>query len=479
MNDNISYKDYEGLDGGYGAGPAFSPQELADLNKSLTAGNAINNPGASAGESFPLRAESLERTLKNVTFKMEHLRLFKAIPKLPAYNTVEEHNEISSYGSGAEGFVAEGQLPESSDSTYARRYATVKFLGVTRSVSHVMSMVKPAHGNVIANETVAGTMELLRMLERALFKGDSSLSGLQFDGFEKLILDNAPAANIIDMRGQPLDEDVLIDGALTIGDAPNYGVPTHMHMNPKVKADLVKTFFPKGRYDIGNGVGSDMVGLDMKGFTSPAGDIAFEPNVFIDDGGAPSAAVGDAAKRPGSPTISTAATTPVDVGSLFGAADAGSYYYRIKAHNDFGSSAPVAVDASAIAIAAGDKMTFGVTPAGGAATKWYSLYRTQKGGILGSDRLIARIPNTAGVGALTVNDLNTSLPYCSTAYMWQQNLEAMAWKQLAPMLKIPLATIDTSVRWSQLIYGVPVAYATSRMVAFRNVGRAPGFKGQP
>ena len=86
-----------------------------------------------------------------------------------------------------------------------------------------MSLVRPAHGNAIAQETVNGTMHLLRSLERALFYGDSSLSSLQFDGYEKLITDNSPATNIIDLRGQPLSEDALQDGALTIHDAPNYG----------------------------------------------------------------------------------------------------------------------------------------------------------------------------------------------------------------------------------------------------------------
>jgi hypothetical protein len=477
MNDMISAKDYEGLSG-FGAGPAMSQGELEDLNKALTAGNSINNPGSSPGEGFPLRVESLERTLKNVTYRMEHLRLFKAISKIPAYNTVEEHNVISSYGQGEEGFVAEDQLPEEDDTTYDRKYAQVKFLGTTRKVTHVMSMIKPAHGNVIANETVSGTMWLLKVLERSLFYANSGLSSLQFDGYEKLIGDNAPAANIIDMRGQPLDEDVLIDAALTISDAPNFGVPTHVHLNPKVKADLVKTFFPKGRYDVGAGTKGNMVGLDIDGFTSPAGDISFEPNVFITDGGGPTAAVGDASKRPGNPTISTAATTPVDAGSLFGADDAGSYFYKITAHNDFGHSDPVAVDAGAIAIAAGDKMTFGVTPAA-AGVKWYQLYRTAKGGAVGTTRLIARIPNVSGAGAQTVDDLNATLPGTTSAFMWQQNQEVMNWKQLAPMLKIPLATIGPAIRWMQLIYGVPVLYAPGKTVLVKNIGRAPNFKGQP
>jgi len=478
MMNQVSWKDYDGVDG-FGDGQ-FSSTDLDHLNKALTAGGDINNPGAAPGQGFPLRVESLEQTLKNVTYRMEHIRLFKAIPKLAAYNTVEEHNEISSYGEGLEGFISEGALPTEDDSTYARRYAAVKFLGTTRSVSHVMSLIRPAHGNVIANETVAGTMWLLRIVERAMFYADSSLSNIQFDGYEKLITDNAPADNIIDQRGQPLDEDILIDAALTISDEPNYGIPTHLHLNPKIKADLIKSFFPKGRYDLLDKRKDGMVGLDVSGFTSPAGDVKFEPNVFVNDGGAPkTTAAGDAALRPATPTISTGATTPVDVGSLFGADDAGSYFYSVSAHNDSGRSVAVAVSGGAIAVAAGDSMTFGVTPGSAIGVKWYELYRTRKDGPVGKQRLIARIPNTSGAGEHTVTDLNDRLPFTSIAILWQQNLECLSWKQLAPFLKVPLATINTSIRWMQLVYGVPVLYAPGKAVLIKNIGRAPNFKGQP
>jgi hypothetical protein len=154
-------------------------------------------PTATAGDGFSLRVESLEQTLKNTTFRMEHIRLWKNLPKIPAYNTVEEYNQIQSYSNNQySSFVTEGQLPVSTDATYRRQYAKIKFMGTQRSVSHVMSMVKPAHGNVIAQETIAGTMYLLEQLERHLFTGDSTMTavnvatqpeGLEFDGLERLI----------------------------------------------------------------------------------------------------------------------------------------------------------------------------------------------------------------------------------------------------------------------------------------------------
>ena len=81
----VSWRDYDGVEG-YGAA---SQNDVDDLNKALTAGSSINPPGsATAGDGFALRVESLERTLKNVTYKMDHIRFWKQIPKMPAYNTV-------------------------------------------------------------------------------------------------------------------------------------------------------------------------------------------------------------------------------------------------------------------------------------------------------------------------------------------------------------------------------------------------------
>ena len=475
----VSWRDYEGIDG-FGSS---TQEDLNNLNKALVAGQDINPPGSVvAGDGFALRVESLERTLRNTTYKMEHIKFWKSIDKISAYNTVEEYNQIQSYGDNTDGgFIAEGELPLEDDSKYERKFAIVKFMGTVRRLTHVASVIKPAHGNLIAQETVNGTMHLLKMLERALYYGDSDLSSLQFDGFEKLITDNSPAANIIDLRGLPLSEDILTDACLTIQDNPNYGTPTHLHLNLKTKADLVKTFFPKERYDLFQKTTSGNIGLDIKGFDSPAGSVAFEPNVFINDGGAPTAAIGDAAKRPATPTISTAATSPVDATASFTADDAGDYFYKIQAVNRYGRSA--AIDAvagpTAVTVAAGDKVTFGVSPGSGPDVEWYEIFRTIKDGASTATRLILRVANAGGTGEQVINDLNARLPFTTSAFLFQQNIENMAFKQLAPMVKIPLATIDSSIRWMQLIYGTPVLYTPGKNVLIKNVGRSANYVGQP
>lgn len=131
----VSWRDYDGVEG-FGS---TTQQDVDDLNKALTAGQDRDPPGAvTAGDGFALRVESLERTLKNTTFKMEHIRFFKAVPKLAAYNTVEEFNQVQSYGENPDaGWIDEGDLPEEDDSKYERKFSVVKYLGTTRRVTHV------------------------------------------------------------------------------------------------------------------------------------------------------------------------------------------------------------------------------------------------------------------------------------------------------------------------------------------------------
>lgn len=469
MNQNIvSWRDSEGVNG-FGAA---SEEDLSQLLKALTAGQSIAAPGSVvSGDGFAMRVESLERTLRNTTYRMEHIRLFKALPKLAAYNTVEEYNQIQEYGQAVEAFIEEGGLPNETDASYQRKYAQIKYLGTTRKVSHVMSLVKPAHGNVIAQETVNGTVHLLKSLEKALFTGDSTLDDIQFDGFIKQITSNSPSANIVDLRGKPLSQDNLIDGSLRIFDAPNFGIGTHLFMNPRAHSDLVKSFFPSARYDLLQKRQDGMIGLDINGWVSPAGPVSFEPDVFIDDGGVqPTASIG--ANAPNAPSFSTQPAAGAGAGN-FGTADYGAYRYSVVAVGRNGKSAAVQ-DSSAVTNSSGSpRISMAVMAAGsGATVKFFEIYRTLVGAAAATAKLIGKVANTGG--AVSFVDNNDTIPGCTVAILFQMNLEAVSFKQLAPMVKIPLATIDTSIRWMQLVYGTPVLYTPGKILMFKNIGRAQG-----
>lgn len=322
-------------------------------------------------------------------------------------------------------------------------------------------------------------MHLLRAIERALFYGDSNLSSLQYDGFIRQILDNSPATNIYDCKNQPLTEDNLNDSAMVVNTEPNYGLMNFLYLNPKSHSDLVKSFFPKSRYDLMEKK-DGMVGLDIRGWTSPSGNVMFEPDTFITPGRASGGTgtpltngLGDVSKRPSVPTISVAAAAG-GAGSDFDTGDAGAYRYKVVAANRYGKSIPVVVTGSPVTVTAGQEVTFTVTE-GAIPTGWWEVSRSLVGGAANSEKLILRVPRTGGTQVLT--DTNYWRPGTTIAIGFQLNLEAVSFKQLAPMIKIPLATVDTAIRWMQLIYGTPILYTPGKIFLFRNIGRDPGSVG--
>ena len=122
MYGGVSLKDYEGASG-FGMNP-FG--QVEDINKALSAG--YQSPGQFGGAA--LRMESLEATLRIVTFTQANIKLWRALPKLPAFSTVEEYTIQSSYGADSGIFTREGELPQASDATYERKVAQVKFMGI-------------------------------------------------------------------------------------------------------------------------------------------------------------------------------------------------------------------------------------------------------------------------------------------------------------------------------------------------------------
>jgi len=82
MQGQVSLRHYEGLNG-FGSAPT---QDVSELTKALEAGyQVVNQVGGSA-----LRVESLEASLKVVTYTNHHIKLWKKIPKSPAYSTVKK-----------------------------------------------------------------------------------------------------------------------------------------------------------------------------------------------------------------------------------------------------------------------------------------------------------------------------------------------------------------------------------------------------
>lgn len=476
---------------GYGASSA---QEVDELNKALEAGAGYSGPPTALTGGGALQVESLDASLKSVTYEMKNIKLWPLMAKDQAYNTIEQYNRQDAYGDQGNGFIAEGDLPRSEDSSYSRQIQRVRFVGVTRELTHVYTLVRNAHGDAIAREIRSGTMRILEIVERSLFDGRghyANATGL-FDGADGSILDedlkwdgldkqirkgNADASArasafegfgnaedvIRDARSAVLDEDELEEAGRIV--VENFGMPTHLMLDTKAHSDLAKQFYPKERVNP-MGVVNGRAGFVLQNFVSSAGEYALVSDVFLRPKRGAISAVSGAPVAPAAPTLTTNAPSVAD--SKWSAAEAGTYTYRATAVNKAGESA-LSPASAGTAVAADGSISVDIAATAGAYA--YGIYRETAAGN-GQHEFVGWMAPAAVGGAATYEDLNQKLPGLSQAYLLSNEAEVLRFKQLAPLMKMDLAIIATAYRWMQLLYGTPIVYAPRKNVIIENIGRA-------
>ena len=166
-------------------------QQVTDLQKalSLDGAYATSLPGSLKGGNA-LAVEDLDRTLKVITFRLKHLKLWNRIAKQNQPQVVTEYNILNSYGITTSPFFAQGGVPTQTDSQYARDTATVKYLGTHGQVNHNLTVIQAAHGSVIANEVKNKTIELLAKNEFAMFQASDAINGLEYNGIDATLRKN-------------------------------------------------------------------------------------------------------------------------------------------------------------------------------------------------------------------------------------------------------------------------------------------------
>lgn len=460
-----------------------SAETLSALNKALTAGYGTDPTTTTGGG--PLRVESLDATLKIVSFMMKNIVFYNEIPKSKAYNTVEEYNLLSKYAGRGGFFISEGGLPRTEDSLYTRKAQFVKFMGTTREVTHPMLLVRPAHGNVVALETRNGAMYMLGQTENALFNANSTSIPVAFNGLnQQLVAGYADSTftdpnfrpgvdteHVFDMRGQPLTESVFQEAARVLLD--NYYYPTHCYMPVLSHSDFDKSFYSKGRYSIP--VGQDAtVGFNSDKIKTSGGVINLRPDVFLRVNVQPPSTA-DNALAPTAPASVTIATQAVSTSRGFLAAEYGTYAYQVTAISQNGESVITAGSANATVSGTGSAEVLitinrGVQSGNDQATG-YRIYRTRlEDGAPGSNYYLVTEIASAGP-TTTYKDGNEFLPGLGTAYLGQQDETVLTLRELSPMLKFPLATIASSIRWMQLYYNTPIVFRPRGWIIIKNIGR--------
>lgn len=468
MENMVSINDYPNFGSGFGIASAA---DVENLSKALTTGDYAQADGVAAQTNgASLQVESLEGSLKALTYSDENIKLWKKISKTPAYATVEEYNQLLSYGNTNGGFVYEGELPQTQDSEYKRQATFIKFLGTTREVTHPMTLVRPAHGDVIALENKNGILWLLKQVEHALFWGNSKLAadgkeGVQFDGLDAMI----PNDNSIDLKGEDLQEKDINEGANLI--IENYGKPTHLFLSFETLQRFSEGFFPKERVIMPTQAGYQ-AGIIVNDFQTYGGPVKFDPDLFLQKTKPLSPTGTGGNKAPTAPdAVKVELGTETD--AEFAKSGAGTYAYSVTAANRFGESIPTDGDAD-IALTDADlgkgvKITITNSGTQVVAPEWYNVYRTEKDGK--SKYLVARVPCAKSQPSMSTSwtDMNETMPNTYTAFMGELSSDVIVFKQLAPLMKMDLAQLGPVYRWMILLYGTPVLYAPRKWMKFRNI----------
>ncbi len=450
-----------------------SQAEVDALNKALEAGYEVNPLNLEGGGAF--RVESLENSLKVLSYGDQHIKFWKKIPKEKAYSTVEQYGQLVDYGRSQGAFVGEGVLPDTNDSTYARKAAFVKFMGTTREVTHPMTLVNSAFGNVVARQNQDGILWMLKQIEQSLFWGDSKLApggneGLEFDGINKMI----DAGNTIDLRGTYLEEKHINWGAQMI--IQNYGTPTDLFLPFEVMAQFSQEFFPKERVIMPTASGYQ-AGVIVNKFMTHGGEVEFNPNIFLNK----TRPINPNASSFKAPSVGTIAANTIPFNGT-GSLPIGVYQYAVTFNNVHGESIPsnvitVTIDNSNV----GKGVQIDVTNPASTAfpVEYIRLFRSEAGGTALYEVGRFAVANAGSAAVTTHLDDGAIFANTYTAFMGEMSADIIAFKQLAPMMKMDLATLGPVIRWMILLYGVPVIYAPKKWMRFTNIkADVPGFIGQ-
>ena len=490
---NLGDYGYAAQQDGLHAGGS-SMEQVAALNKALEAEQITGRDTANltTASGAPLKVESLEKTLKHLTFRENDIRLWKDLPKKPAYNTVEEYNQQTSYGANRGGWNREGELPEEEDSVFVRRAQLVKYLGVTKSVTHQMTLVNTMVGSIMERTIKDGTMWILRTLNQGLYFGNEKLVPEQFNGFLAQQMqsdawasydDYMNSEHVVDLRGGVLTEDAIESGANSI--VENYGLGTQIYGAPAVLSNFVKNFYGNKMIQPNtSALSNGIMGQRVQAFDSQFGQIGLNHDVFFKKlPSKNSASAATSQKAPATPVWDSSKPITVQssiAGSKFKTTDAGNVYYAVSAINRFGESQLAIYSTSAAAIVAGCAvdLKFAAGVGTNAATA-FRIYRTKVGGAatgqfypLFEVSVAELTAGYDGASAGVVRDMNHFLPDCDQAMLVQFDNEVIEFAQLAPLMKMDLAVLSPAFRFMILLYGTPFLYAPKKMVRFINIGTA-------
>lgn len=481
MNDAMT-QIMQGLEQGL-----VSQAEVEALNKAITAGYGGAGRPTDLVYGGVLQTESLETTLKVVTFDMKNLKLWPALSIDKAYNLFEQYNRLTGYGEDSSPYIGEGGAGQEEDSTYVRDGQRIAFFSKRRKVSHQMTLVRTTVGDIVAQQAKEGTMSLLKDVERELFWAhahfcdasgkqtgsiaDLPVNSLAMNGLLQQILRGdsdsqfiskefqgwgAETTSVIkDMAGVTLAQDDVEEMAVRV--LENFGQPGSLHSEPMVISQFVRQFYPMFRSE--PGLSNQTVGYDVSSITTTAGKIDLKPNLFL----RPRQGVRPSAVNVNCPSVAGLSVTGANAGSGSMMA-AGSYHYAVTFVNDFGESAPI-FTAAPVTVAAGEEVTLTLAGSIPSGVKFIKVFRAANGAAANTAQFIGNYR----MGLAAIKDIGWKKPGLGEGFLLDLGAESMKFKQLAPLSRMNLAVVTTALEFLILLYGALFVYAPKWQAVFKNM----------
>lgn len=473
-------------------------EQVQQLIKAITGGDTAGGQVVGLNSGPSLKMESLEATLKTLSYQMKNFTLYNQIGKKKAYSTAEEYNQLDNYGNEASYFIGEGELPESQDSQYRRLVEKVKFMGTTRQVTDVAMRVRTQVSNLILQEEKNGMLYLGRGCNYFLYHGNESVVPKQFNGMyynhrkgilgdsvSNLTYKNSPF--VVDLRGKILEEadvDKAVDSVVNLG----YGMVSDIYGPPSVFTSFVRSKYDIRRTD-DKQIQQGVYGNKIVKFITQYGDVMVQNDIFSGKG-RPRYTAGDtaASQHPKAPV----AITPDGVAPLAAANDAtgtqfanynGDYFVAVAAVNEYGEGPLTALSASAVTVGATQSIDMKFTITDGAyASTGFVIYRSEKSPAtaLADTPLypIFRVTKADltngydGGAAGIIRDRNFEIPNTEMAFVCENNPDqVMAIKELSPMMKMDLALTSPTFRFMILYYLTNMLYAPRKVTVIKNIGK--------
>lgn len=467
-----------------------SAEDIEALNKAITAGYGYAGKPTDLTYGGVLQTESLESTLKSITFDMKNLKMWPEISVDKAFNLFEQYNRLIAHGSDASPYLGEGGAPQDEDSTYVRDGQKIVFFGKRRKVSHQMTLVRTSVGDIVAEQAKEGTISLLKDVERELYWGhahflsaagamtgsdaDLPVNSIAMNGLLKQLMKGdtdilfrsgdfegyGQISSIVrDLDGQVITQDDIEQ--LAVVALENFGSPNQLHAEPLVISSFVRQFYPQFRS--APGLANQTVGYDVSKITTTAGTVDLKANLFL----RPRTTVRAKAVNANAPSVAglTIAGVAGGSGGTIPTAATG-YIYQLTLVNDYGESAPIV--SAAVPVTLGQVVTVTITGAVPAGVKYFKLYRSVANGVAST---AAFIGNVAVQNLASIVDAGYKKPGLGEAFLLDMSAQTMRFKQLAPLSKLNFAIVSTALEFALVLYGALFVYAPRFCCVFRNTGK--------